>query len=62
MSQNTTVMSFRKRLTKRGYKDISIKVIKDVADTYKISAVEPLGGTLIQANYNIIAMYNSFRF
>lgn len=66
MSQNATVMAFRKRLSKRGYKNISIYKIKGLEaiekpDTYKISAIEPLGNTEVKTEYTMTKMYYTFK-
>lgn len=54
-------MAFRKRLKKRGYKDVSIKFNKE-SGLYVISALEPLANTLINVEYSIDRMFRSFRF
>lgn len=59
--QNPVIMAFRKRLKKRGYKDVSIKFNKE-SGLYVISALEPLANTLINVEYSIDRMFRSFRF
>lgn len=41
MGQNCTVMAFRKRLRKRGYRDIHI-MKSALSGLYEVSAVEPV--------------------
>lgn len=59
--QNPVIMAFRKRLKKRGYKDVSIKFNKE-SGLYVISALELLANTLINVEYSIDRMFGSFRF
>lgn len=59
--QNPVIMAFRKRLKKRGYKDVSIKFNKE-SGLYVISALESLANTLINVEYSIDRMFGSFRF
>ena len=59
--QNPVIMAFRKRLKKRGYKDVSIKFNKE-SGLYVISALEPLANILINVEYSIDRMFGSFRF
>ena len=60
--QSPIVMSFRKRLKKRGYTDISIKGVT-VHNKYEyiVSAIEPLAKTRVSREYSLIAMDNSFK-
>lgn len=58
--QSTVVMAFRKRLSKRGYKNICIKKSKE-NDIYIVLAKEPLAGVVVQAEYSNEKMYRSFR-
>lgn len=60
--QDIIVMAFRKRLKKRGYRDVSIRRLKDEEkEIYLVTAVEPLGDTLISSKYGIMKMYHTFR-
>ncbi len=59
--QSPIVMAFRKRLKKRGYTEISIKMIKEDNQSYIVSAIEPLAHQKIIATYSIIGMCNSFK-
>ena len=59
--QDTTVMAFRKRLSKNRYKEIHITKLKTKINHYKVSAVEPLGGKRITHIYSINGMHLSFR-
>lgn len=47
--QNTIIMAFRKRLKNRGYKNVSIKIIKEGENKgkYIVTAEEPLSYTNI---------------
>ena len=57
--QDKIVMAFRKRLSKFGYKDISIYRMRD--DIYSIQAREPLAGQLVQVKYPRIQLYYLMR-
>ena len=64
--QKVQVMAFRKRLKKRGYKDISIIQKKDdngkvIPLTYIITAQEPLTKETVSAVYTIDQMIITFR-
>lgn len=59
--QSPVIMAFRKRLGKRGYREISIFKIKDSAN-YRVTATEPLGGVLVTAEYSLGQMDRSFKF
>jgi hypothetical protein len=60
--QKPVVMAFRKRLSKRGYERISIKrLIYGYDDVFVVTAVEPLSGSFVKAEYSIIRMDRSFR-
>ena len=66
MAQSTTVMAFRKRLRSWGYTGISIYKKTDdrgriIPGIYEVRAIEPLGGTLIVADYSVERMQFSFR-
>lgn len=66
MSQSNTVMAFRKRLRSWGYTGISIYKKEDekgrvIPGVYEVRAIEPLGGTLIVADYSVERMRFSFR-
>ena len=56
MAQAPTVMAFRKRLKKRGYKEITITKVKGYPDSYAISASEPLALVRIHIIMNSIEM------
>lgn len=56
------IMAFRKRLSKRGYREISIKRVKDSSDIYVVTAVEPLAHQQITVNMSIGRMWSDFRF
>ncbi len=61
--QHPVVMVFRKRLKKRGYTDVSIKVYNRNSDIehYIVTAVEPLSGIKVSKVCGSIFMYHSFR-
>ena len=66
MAQCHILLAFRKRLAKRGYKDIHIKQARDNAgkvknDIYVVSAVEPLSGSVVSAERSVIALYSMMR-
>ena len=61
MAQCHALLAFRKRLVKRGYKDIHIKQARDDAgkvkiDIYAVSAVEPLSGAVVTTERSVIAL------
>lgn len=58
--QPTLIMAFRKRMKKRGYTNISIKLLKN--GLYKVSANEPLGYVLVSVEYSLLDMRSAFRF
>jgi len=65
--QNPTIMAFRKRLKKRGYDDVKIKLVRPKTKVngcwlYSVSAIDPLTRNVVKADYTIIGMDNSFRF
>jgi len=65
--QNINIMSFRKRLKKRGYKEIKIKrscpKMKIDGDyLYTVSAIEPLTKMCVKADYTVLGMYYSFKY
>lgn len=63
--QSTTVMAFRKRLKSFGYSNVSIlqkkKDGKVVLGFYVVTAVEPLAGNPVSAEYSVSRMAHSFR-
>lgn len=61
VAQCHILLAFRKRLAKRGYKDIHIKQARDDAgkvknDIYVVSAVEPLSGSVVSTERSVIAL------
>ncbi len=60
--QSPIVMSFRKRLKKRGYTDVCIKRKKDDINCYIVMAVDPLASVLVTVEYTLGMMDRSFRF
>lgn len=64
MAQSSYLLSFRKRMKKRGYTDIHIKVIHnaDGFNSYLVSAVEPLASTLITTELSLDSVIHMFRF
>lgn len=58
MSQSNVVMAFRKRLRRLGYQEIHIRRIGAL---YQVSAVEPLGGVLVQTTYSGAEMFHSLQ-
>lgn len=61
VAQCHILLAFRKRLAKRGYKDIHIKQARDDAgkvknDIYVVSAVEPLSGSVVTTERSVIAL------
>lgn len=66
MAQCHALLSFRKRLAKRGYKDIHIKQARNDAgkvkpDIYVVSAVEPLSGSVVTTERSVIALNSMMR-
>lgn len=59
MAQNNIIMAFRKRLKKRGYRDISIR-FKD-SGLYVISAIEPLSEERVRVERGVVFMSHAFR-
>ena len=63
--QDIVVGAFRKRLSKRGYSNISIKRDKLVSgfksNFYNVTAIEPLSNTLVCTKLSVIDMYSMFR-
>ena len=63
--QCPTIMSFRKRLSNRGYSYISIKRIRcyhfNNSGTYKVCAIEPLSKSLVSCDLSVIDMDKLFR-
>ena len=65
--QPAEVLAFRKRLKKRGYKDVSISLHVDPAThrydgKYLVCAREPLAGILVNRVCTVEFMHNAFRF
>jgi hypothetical protein len=61
--QLPVIMAFRKRLKNWGYTEISIKrVDKNNAQNYTVKAVEPLSGTTVSCEKNIVSMHHLFRY
>ena len=61
MAQCHFLLAFRKRLDKRGYKEIHIKQARDDAgkvkpDVYIVSAVESLSGLVVSTERSVIAL------
>lgn len=66
MSQNPIIMAFRKRLRSYGYTNISIiRKLDDhgrvVVGVYTVTAVEPLGHTVVVVDYSRQQMHLAFR-
>lgn len=70
MSQETSVMSFRKRLKKRGYSEISIIRKKDKYgkkisvhgfSLYTVTACEPLTGFKVSGDFLSVDLHNKMR-
>ena len=64
--QNNSIMAFRKRLKKRGYTDIKIKMsypVKLIGDfpLYYVEATEPLAKARIKVYYSVSGMNASFK-
>lgn len=53
--------NFRKRLSSRGYTDISIKRCKVHQNCYVITCKEPLAKTVVRAEYSLFAYNNLIR-
>lgn len=62
MSQNSVIMAFRKRLRKRGYTNISIRLVSGYRDLYNVSAVEPLSRYYCHVELSLYDMGSMFRF
>ena len=64
--QNNVVMAFRKRMKRYGYRDISIRMARSQSGIplgqYTVSAVEPLGGVVVQTCYTVSMMHHAFKF
>ena len=59
MAQNTIVMAFRKRLSKRGYTDISIYRLH--GDEYQVKAREPLANQIVVVRLQRMQMHYLMR-
>lgn len=59
MAQNNIIMAFRKRLKKRGYRDISIRF--KGSGLYVISAIEPLSEERVRVERGVVFMSHAFR-
>jgi hypothetical protein len=60
--QSPTLMSFRKRLYVRGYREISITRLEKGNDQiFKVNAIEPLSGTVVSCEYDIAKMNRAFK-
>jgi len=63
--QGNVVMAFRKRLKKVGYRDISIRQVRNELGVptgeYSITAIEPLGGISIHTYYTLAMMDHAFK-
>jgi len=62
--QCAVVMAFRKRLKNVGYRDISIKQVRNEGiptSEYTVTAVEPLGGIKIQVYFTLAMMDHAFK-
>ena len=55
MAQSNVIMAFRKRLRKKGYKDIHICLTS--SGSYLIQAIEPLAGFGVQVEMSEIDLY-----
>lgn len=53
MGQHYTLLAFRKRCKKRGYKDIHIKQHPTEKGRYIVEAREPLAGQIVKAVYSL---------
>ena len=66
MAQCHSLLAFRKRLAKRGYKDIHIRQArydfgKVKPDIYVVSAVEPLSGSVVSTERSVIVLNTMMR-
>lgn len=59
--QPTIVISFRKRIKKRGYFNVKIKLLKK-SGLYLVEANEPLSGSFVSRECSLTYLYNAFRF
>lgn len=64
--QDRILLSFRKRLKKRGYTDIHIKQARDSLghikrDYYVVTAREPLSGSVVRTTKSIISFNSLMR-
>lgn len=59
MSQLPVVMSFRKRLSNRGYQSISICKLK--SGNYCVSALEPLSSQRVSVEMSLYQLFHSMR-
>lgn len=62
--QDIVVGAFRKRLSKRGYSNISIKRVRSPfisSERYLVSAREPLAFEFVSVELSIESMYHMFR-
>jgi hypothetical protein len=55
MAQHRTLLAFRKRCKKRGYRDIHIKQHPTDKERYIVEAREPLAGQIVKAVYSLEA-------
>lgn len=58
MSQNTTVMAFRKRLRIRGYREISIV---SHGRFYHVSYIDPISGARLECGITEDRMFHVFK-
>lgn len=58
---NNELCKWRARAKKRGYREIHIKYNKE-GGCYEITAIEPLAGQQVFAQYSAEAICHSFRF
>ncbi len=61
MSQNRTVMAFRKRMKHWGWSDIRIECDLFNKELYWVQAIEPLSGTRIRTSLTLTQMHQRFR-
>lgn len=59
--QDVILCNFRKRLSSRGYTDISIKRCKVHQSCYITTCKEPLAKTVVRAEYSLFAYNNLIR-
>lgn len=64
--QHHILLAFRKRLSKRGYRNISICKARDEnnnikSDVYVVTATEPLTNTVVSAEYHLASFYHLMR-